>query len=51
MIKFRMRDIYIPVAVSSLLQSLEAKAANVAKAAAKVRAAKLTNTTGALNGR
>ena len=39
MIKFRMRDIYIPIAVSSLLKSLEAKAAHRrAKAEAKARA-------------
>ena len=40
MIKFRMRDLYVPIAVSSLLQSLEAKAANVAKAQAKAAKAK-----------
>jgi len=33
MIKYRMRDLYVPIAVSSLLQSLAAKADNAAKAA------------------
>jgi len=39
MIKFRMRDLSVPVAVSSLLQSLEARASNAAKAKAKAKAA------------
>ena len=39
MIKFRMRDLSVPIAVSSLLQSLEARASNAAKAKAKAKAA------------
>ncbi len=40
MIKFRMPVLSVPIAVSSLLQSLAAKAANAAEAQAKAAAAK-----------
>ncbi len=39
MIKYRMRDLSVPIAVSSLLQSLAAKAANAAEAKAKAKGA------------